>query len=316
VRFRQLGNSGLTVSAVGLGTNNFGGACDVDQPKAVIQAALDCGITFFDCGDNYGGGTAETILGDGLQKHRRHVIIATKFGRPMPGLENEQARGSRRYVQLAIEGSLRRLNTDYIDLYYLHWPDPLTPIVETLRALDDLVRAGKVCYIACSNVVAWHVADWDWTARAHNTTRFIAVQNPGNLLDRPLDPAITAACQHYGIGLVPSFPLANGLLTGKYRRDEPGPAGTRVATRQLKPDARLFDKVDALQNFGRERGRNLLEVAISGLLAQPAVASVVAGATRPEQVQANAAAGDWDLTQSDVEALRSFTISPSRTTSG
>jgi aryl-alcohol dehydrogenase-like predicted oxidoreductase len=303
VQFRQLGKSGLTVSAVGLGCNNFGTVCDADQSRAVIQQAFDSGVTFFDCGDNYGGGQAEVILGNTLASHRAEVIIASKFGRPMPGLEREVARGSRRYMHLAIEGSLRRLATDCIDLYYYHWPDPLTPIDETLSALDDLVRAGKVRYIGCSNVVAWQIADWEWTARSRNTNRFVVVQNPGNLLDRPLAPDITAACEYFGLSLVPAFPLANGLLTGKYQRDTPAPVGTRVATRGLKPDGALFDKVTRLQTFAADRGHSLIEVAISGLLAQPAVASVVAGATRPDQVQANVAAGEWELSADDRQAL-------------
>jgi aryl-alcohol dehydrogenase-like predicted oxidoreductase len=304
VRTRQLGRSGLTVSAVGLGCNNFGAVCDAEQSTAVIRAALDHGVTFFDCGDNYGGGEAERILGAALASHRQQVIIASKFGRPMPGLEHEVARGSRRYVNLAIEGSLRRLNTDYIDLYYFHWPDPLTPIAETLGAMDDLVHAGKVRYIGCSNVSAWQIADWEWTARSEHTQRFVAVQNPGNLLDRPIHPDTTAACQQYGIGLVPAFPLANGLLTGKYRREEQPPAGTRLATRKLTPDAGTYDKVDALQSFAAQRAHSLLDLAISGLLAQPAVASVVAGATRPDQVAANVAAGDWELSAEDIPELR------------
>jgi aryl-alcohol dehydrogenase-like predicted oxidoreductase len=304
MRYRQLGKSGLTVSVVGLGTNNFGTVCDSDQAKAVIRAAVDSGVTFFDCGDNYGDGRAEIMLGEALKECRRDVILATKFGRPMPGLDKEVARGSRRYVNLAMEGSLRSLNTDYIDLYYLHWPDPLTPIEETLSALDDLVSAGKVRYIACSNVAAWQVADWEWTARARRTSRFVGVQNPGNLLDRLPDADLTAVCLKYGIGMVPAFPLAHGMLTGKYRRDEPAPVGTRVATRGLKFEARTFDRLDALQQFASERGRTLLELAISGLAAQPAVSSVIAGATRPEQVRSNVAAGDWDLGDQDLIALR------------
>jgi aryl-alcohol dehydrogenase-like predicted oxidoreductase len=303
VRYRQLGSSGLTVSTIGLGTNNFGVVCDAPQAQAVIAAALDCGVTFFDCGDNYGGGEAEVMLGEALKARRSEVIIASKFGRPMPGLDKEVARGSRRYVNLAIEGSLRRLNTDYIDLYYYHWPDPLTPINETLSAMDDLVRAGKVRYIGCSNVVAWQIADWEWSARTARTSRFVVVQNPGNLLDKPLGADVTDACGRYGIGLVPAYPLAHGLLTGKYRRDEPPPPGTRVATRKMTPSQQAFDRLEALQAFGAERGRTVLEVAISGLLAQPSIDSVIAGATRPEQIRDNAAAGEWDLTTADVSAL-------------
>jgi aryl-alcohol dehydrogenase-like predicted oxidoreductase len=303
MRFRQLGSSGLTVSAVGLGCNNFGAVCDAAQSTAVIQAALEHGVTFFDCGDNYGGGTAEVVLGEALQGCRQQVVVASKFGRPMPGLEREVARGSRRYVNLAIEGSLRRLKTDYLDLYYFHWPDPLTPIQETLSALDDLVHGGKVRYVGCSNVAAWQIADWDWTARTHRTQRFVAVQNPGNLLDRPIGGDVAAACQQFGIGLVPAFPLANGLLTGKYRRDEPAPPGTRVAIRKLTPDQKIFDKIDALQEFARLRDHTLLEVAISGLLAQPAVASVVSGATHPDQVAANVAASGWEMAREDIAAL-------------
>jgi aryl-alcohol dehydrogenase-like predicted oxidoreductase len=303
VRVRQLGRSGLTVSAVGLGCNNFGAVCDADQSTSVIHAALEHGVTLFDCGDNYGGGQGEVILGEALGVHRQQVIVSSKFGRPMPGLEHEVARGSRRYVNLAIEGSLRRLKTDYLDLYYYHWPDPLTPIEETLAALDDVVRSGKARYIACSNVAAWQIADWEWTARSRGTQRFIGVQNPGNLLDRPLNPDVTAACRKYEIGLVPAFPLANGLLTGKYRRDEPAQPGTRLATRKLTPDQRVFDRLDALQEFACARGRTLLELAIGGLLAQPAIASVVSGATRPEQVAANVTAGEWELSADDVAAL-------------
>ena len=303
MRVRQLGHSGLTVSAVGLGCNNFGVACDAEQSTAVIQAAFERGVTLFDCGDNYGGGQAEVILGAALRAHRQQVILSSKFGRPMPGLDQETARGSRRYIHLAIEGSLRRLQTDYLDLYYYHWPDPLTPIDETLTALDDLVRAGKVRYIACSNVAAWQIADWEWTARSRGTQRFIAVQNPGNLLDRPLAADVTLACEQYQIGLVPAFPLANGLLTGKYRRAAPPPAGTRLATRNVTPDPRVFDRLEALQAFAEQRERSILELAISGLLAQPAVASVISGATRPDQVEANVAASEWELTPADVAAL-------------
>jgi aryl-alcohol dehydrogenase-like predicted oxidoreductase len=269
----------------------------------VIDQAFDSGVTFFDCGDNYGGGRAEGILGEVLKHRRQQVIITTKFGRPMFGLENEIARGSRHYIYRAVEGSLTRLKTDYIDLYYYHWPDPHTPVEETLRTLDDLVRDGKVRYIGCSNVAAWQIADWVWTARMHNYVRFISVQNPGNLLNRPLGVEVTDACQHYGLGMVPAYPLANGLLTGKYRFGEPPPPETRLANAGVPTDQATFERLQQLTDFAGQCGRSLLDIAIGGLAAQPGVTSVIAGATRAEQVKANVAAGEWQPSREELEGL-------------
>jgi aryl-alcohol dehydrogenase-like predicted oxidoreductase len=304
MRYRQLGNSGLTVSVVGLGGNNFGPVCDAAQTQEIVNAALDAGITLFDCADNYGGaGVSEKLLGAALKDHRQDVVLSSKFGRPFPGLEKEVARGSRRYMMRALEGSLQRLGTDYLDLYYLHWPDPLTPIEETLRAMDDAVKQGKVRYIASSNTSAVQMLDWDWIARTQGTSRMIAAQNPGNLLDKPIPADMSAVAQKYGIGLIPSYPLAHGLLTGKYKRGEAPAAGTRFATRKLSVEDAAMDKVDKLAAFGQERGHSLLEVAISGLAAQPGVTSVIAGVTKPEQVKGNVEAGQWDLSAEDVKEL-------------
>ena len=300
---RQLGNSGLTVSVVGLGCNNFGTRCDLEQTRAVVEAALDEGITLLDTADIYGNrGDSERFLGEALKGHRDDVVLATKFGMDMGGGPTE-ARGSRWYIRRAVEGSLRRLQTDHIDLYQLHVPDSKTPIDETLAALDELVTDGKVLYIGSSNFAGWQIADAEWVARNGGGSRFISAQNWYNLLERAPETELVPACLRFGIGVLPFFPLASGLLTGKYRRGAEAPAGTRLAGRIDRTPSATFDMVEALQAFADERGLSLLEVAIGGLASRPAVASVIAGATRPEQVKANAAAGAWVPSDDDKAAL-------------
>jgi aryl-alcohol dehydrogenase-like predicted oxidoreductase len=306
VRYRQLGSSELTVSVVGLGCTNFGKRTDLEQTRAVVQTALDAGVNFLDTADIYGGqGASETHLGQVLRGRRDEVVLATKFGADMGGavLPPDVPRGSRRYVRAAVEGSLRRLDTDRIDLYQLHEPDPRTPVEETLGALDELVREGSVRYVGSSNLAAWQIADADWTARTAGTAAFVSVQNEYSLLVRDVEAEVVPACRHYGLGLLPYFPLSAGLLTGKYARDRP-PVGRLAEPKYagLLTDTAL-DTVEALRRFAQERGRGLLDVAIGGLAAQPAVASVIAGATRPDQVLANVAAGEWAPTPEDLAAL-------------
>lgn len=294
---RQLGRSGLTVSAVGLGCNTLGATVPADDAPAVVHAALDAGVTFFDTADIYGGtpGQSEEILGRALGRHRADVVVATKFGMDVDGLNGPDwgVRGSRRYVRRAIEGSLRRLGTDHVDLYQLHTPDPRTPIEETLDALDDLVRDGLVRYVGSSNFRAWQVVDADWTARSRGTARFVSAQNEYSLLNRSAEAELVPALRATGVGLLPYFPLASGLLTGKYRRGEQAPAGTRLTRRPERLAAADFDRIEALERIAAQAGVSLLALAIGGLAAQPAVASVIAGARTPDQVRANVAAGAW-----------------------
>jgi aryl-alcohol dehydrogenase-like predicted oxidoreductase len=305
--YRQLGESGLAVSVVGLGCNNFGGRIDADRTRDVVAEALDAGITLFDTADSYGSrpGESEEMLGRALGERRSEVVVATKFGSDLDGTLGPDwgARGSRRYIRLAVEASLRRLRTDWIDLYQLHWPDPRTPIDETLSALDELVAEGKVRYIGSSNLTAWQVVDADWVARSNGMSRFISAQNQYSLLERDIERDLVPACEHAGIGVLPYFPLASGLLTGKYRRGDEAPAGTRLASRPERLAAANFDRIEALDGYARERGISMLDVAIGGLAAQPAVASVIAGATSPEQVRANVAAGAWQPSLADLAAL-------------
>ena len=293
MRYRQLGNSGLTVSVVGLGCNNFGGRIGMDASRQVIDAAIDHGISLFDTADTYGDrGGSEEIIGRVLGQRRDEVVLATKFGHDM-GRGDKEARGGRRYVRMAVEASLRRLRTDHIDLYQLHSPDPRTPITETLAALDELVAEGKVRYLGCSNFAAWQVADADWEARAGGFERFVSAQNEYSLLERGAEVELLAACRRFGVGVLPYFPLARGLLTGKYRRGEAMPAGTRLSGQEI--DEVTFDRIEALDGFAKERGHTLLDFAFAGLLAHREVSSVIAGATRPEQVAANVTAGEWEL---------------------
>ena len=303
MRFRRLGESALTVSVVGLGCNNFGRRIDLDATREVVHAALDAGITLFDTADIYG--ESEDFLGEVLGSARSDIVLATKFGMDMGGKLGPDwgARGSRRYIRKAVESSLRRLRTDWIDLYQLHAPDPHTPIEETLAALDELVDEGKVRYVGCSNFSGWQLADADWTARTRGLERFISAQNHYSLIERGVESELVPACERYGVGVLPFYPLANGLLSGKYRRGEAAPEGSRLAARPEWLSDERFDRVEALEAYAEQRGVSLLDVAIGGLAAQPAVASVIAGATKPEQVRANVAAGGWVPSQDDLRAL-------------
>lgn len=311
MEYRNLGSTGLKVSVAGIGCNNFGMRCDAARSAAVVHAALDQGINFFDTADVYGGARSEEILGQAIAgRDRTDILIATKFAMPMG--EGPLKKGaSRQYVCSAVEASLRRLNTDYIDLYQQHAPDPSTPVEETLRALDDLVRAGKVRYFGNSNFSGWQIADADWTARHHGLNRYVTAQNHYNLLDRRIEKEVLPACRQFGLGLLPYFPLASGLLTGKYQRGKAAPEGTRLANFGERGKAALsdqnFDVVEALDAFARDRGHTLLELALSWLASQPEVSSVIAGATRPEQVAANAQAVGWQLSKEEMKTLSELT---------
>lgn len=306
MEYRRLGTSGLKVSEIGLGCNNFGMRIDQAQTSAVVSAALDAGVTFFDTADVYGATQSEVMLGKALGSRRHDVVVATKFGNPI-GAAPYAGGGSRRYVVTAIEASLKRLGTDYIDLYQIHRPDPQTPIEETLQALDDLVRAGKVRYIGCSNFEGWRIADADWTARTGRLHRFVSAQNNYSLLERRLEREVLPACERFGLGLLPFFPLASGLLTGKYRRGEPPPDGTRLAVWGARGaevmSERNFDRVEKLADWAAARGRTLLELAFAWLLSRPAVSSVIAGATSPAQIAANAATAGWRLTAEEADQV-------------
>jgi aryl-alcohol dehydrogenase-like predicted oxidoreductase len=311
VEQRNLGRSGLIVSAVGLGCNNFGGRVDEKATRAVVHKALDCGITFFDGADTYGvQGASEEFLGKALAGHRNQVVLATKFARPMDR-EGRLQGASRRYIMAAVEASLKRLNTDHIDLYYQHIADPKTPIEETLRALDDLVRQGKIRYIACSTLSAWQVVEAQWTSIHFNLARYACCQERYNLLERELDRELMPVIQSYGLGLIPFSPLANGLLTAKYRRNEPPPAGARLTTTTQAAARYLTERnwaiVERLEAFCAARGHSLLELAIGWLLHRPGVASVIAGATRPEQVEANVRAAEWALSREDMDEIDRLT---------
>jgi aryl-alcohol dehydrogenase-like predicted oxidoreductase len=304
---RTLGHSGLQVSEIGLGCNNFGGRIDLDASRTVVHAALDAGITFFDTADVYGDkGGSEEYLGRILGERRKDVVLATKFGSAMDEATGRKG-ASRRYIMMAVEASLKRLGTDWIDLYYVHWPDPLTPIDETLRALDDLVRQGKVRYIGSSNFPAWQVVEAEWIAREVHLNHFICAENEYSLLVRDAERELLPALSAYGLGLVPYFPLASGLLTGKYRRGQEAPRDSRLAQWSSLGERYLTDEnwdiLERLQRFCAERGHSLLELAFSWLLARPQVASVIAGATKPEQIEQNAKVADWALSPDEAEAV-------------
>jgi len=309
--YRQVGASGLTVSAVGLGCNQIGRKLDLDATSAIVDAAIDAGMTMFDTADVYGSypGASEELLGQALDGRRDAVVVATKFGMSMQGatLPGHEARGSRRYIRVAVEGSLRRLRTDHIDLYQLHRPDPQTPIEETLEALDEIVREGKVRYIGSSNFAGWQIVDADWAARVSGTARFVSAQNEYSLLERGIETDVVPAAEHVGVGVIPYFPLSRGLLTGKYRRGEPARAGTRLADSAHVLDDADWDVLESLEKFADMRGVSLLDVAIGGLAAQPGVATVIAGATRPEQIRANAAAVSWEPDALDLIELDDIT---------
>jgi len=300
-----LGASGLVVSALGIGCNAFGRRIDLDGVKDVVASALEHGVTFFDTADSYGAGVSETMLGAAVSGHRDQVIIATKFGMDMgevyPGARANRA--SRGYIIRAAEGSLHRLGTDHIDLYQLHTPDRITPIEETLAALSDLVHAGKVRYIGCSNMAAWEVADARAVADAIGAEHFISAQNEYSLYNRSAEVELVPALEHYGMSLIPYFPLAYGLLTGKYHAHEDAPAGSRLATETSRLDGADWDVVEGLRAFAQDRGILMADVALGGLRAQPAVDTVIAGATSGAQVAANARSVEWTPTPGDLEAL-------------
>jgi aryl-alcohol dehydrogenase-like predicted oxidoreductase len=307
MRYRPLGNSGLQVSVVGLGCNNFGRRLNVEQTRSVVDAAIDTGITLLDTAETYGGaGQSEEMLGEVLAGRRDQVVLATKFGSQAGDMGYglaAGARGSRSYIRRAVEQSLRRLRTDYIDLYQIHTPDPVTPIEETLSALSDLVRAGVVRYIGHSNFSGVQLAAAAAAAREINAAPFISAQNHWSLLDRQAELDVVPAAVGFGLGVLPYFPLANGLLTGKIRRGV-GPAdGTRLAGRAEYITDDKLDKVEALVTWSEQHGRTLLEVAIGGLAALPGCASVIAGATSAEQVRANAAAGEWQPTAAELAEI-------------
>ena len=310
MEYRNLGRSGLQVSTIGLGCNNFGMRCDYDQTVAVVNKALDLGITLFDTADVYGGqGKSEEFLGKALGSRRQEVIVATKFASPMG--EGPLNRGaSRRYIMSACDASLRRLNTDYIDLYQIHRPDSSTPIEETMSALDDLVTAGKVRYIGHSNFSGWQTAEAHYVSQRDRLTPFISAQNEYSLLDRRVEGELVPAVQKFEVSVLPFFPLASGFLTGKYRQGEALPEGTRLAgagpmANRLLND-RNFETLGKLETFAREHSHSMLELAIGWLANKAYVGSVIAGATRPEQVEQNAAAADWKMTSeemAEVDAL-------------
>lgn len=302
---RRLGDSELEVSAVGLGCNNFGRRLDRDGTAAVLEAALAEGITFFDTADTYGdGGASEALMGEVLEGRRDEFVIATKFGMEMKGLKGvpEAPRGSREYIRWAIEGSLRRLRVERIDLYQYHQPDGETPIAETLAALDELVREGLVSAIGCSNFTAAELEEADRVARERDLARFVTLQNEYSLLEREIEAEVAPTCERLGVSILPYYPLYKGLLTGKYRRGERAPEGTRL-TGDSPGTEEEFDVVEALRAFAEERGIEMIDVAIGALLAQPAVGSVIAGATKPEQVRANVRALRWEPSDEDLAEL-------------
>jgi len=307
MEIRNLGQSGLRVSSIGLGCNNFGGRIDEAATRAVIHKALDLGITLFDTADVYGErGGSEAVMGRLLGDDRKRIVLATKFAAAMDD-SGEMAGGSRRYIMAAVEDSLRRLKTDWIDLYQMHRTDSRTPIEETLRALDDLIRQGKVRYIGCSNFPAWQMTEAAWTARSAGLNGFVSCQDEYSLVHRAPEAELLPAARKLGFGLLPYFPLASGLLTGKYRRNTPLPAGTRLASTQRLADRYLTERnwqiAEKLADFAESRGHTMLQLAFSWLLAQSPVASVIAGATRPDQLEQNVQAGDWALTTNELAEI-------------
>jgi aryl-alcohol dehydrogenase-like predicted oxidoreductase len=307
---RHLGRSEIEVSVVGLGCNNFGRRLDLDGTAAVLEAALGAGITLLDTADTYGDGESERLIGEVLAGRSEEVVLATKFGMQMDGDAPATPRGSREYIRWAIEGSLERLGVDRVDLYQYHKPDGTTPLEETLAALDELVREGLVRAIGCSNFSAAQLEEAERASRERGLVRFETLQNEYSLLERGIEAEVAPVCERLGVSILPFFPLASGLLTGKYRRGEAAPEGTRLAGRGQAGEEGQFDLVEALEAFAAERGVGVLDVAIAGLAAQPAVASVIAGATKPEQVAANVAAIDWRPDADDLAELDRIAPSP------
>ena len=307
MEYRNLGSSGLRVSLVGLGCNNFGMRLDLEQTRAVVDRAFDLGITLFDTADMYGGrGGSETQLGKILGHRRKDIVLASKFGMAMSD-DGTKIGASRRYIMSAVEDSLRRLKTDWIDLYQLHQPDPLTPLDETMQALDDLVTQGKIRYIGCSNLPSWQVVESQWISKSMGLNRFVSCQDEYNILNRNVEAELIPAMQKYGCGLLPYFPLASGLLTGKYKRTEM-PEGARLtdmptfANRIYLTDEN-FDIVDNLNKFAHKTGHSILELAFGWMASRPTTASIIAGATKPEQIDANVAAVNWVLSQSEIDEV-------------
>ncbi len=337
MEYRNLGRSGLVVSVVGLGCDNFGHRCDAEQSAAIVHRAMDLGITFFDTADIYGpGGLSEEYLGKALRGRRQDAVIATKFVGPTGSYTGLLHMGtSRRHIMNAVEGSLRRLGTDFIDLYQVHFPYPGVPIEETLRALDDLVRQGKVRYIGCSNFAAWQIVNANWVARSERLTRFVSAQNAYNLLDRQIEKELVPACLELGVGILPYFPLASGFLTGKYRRGQAKPAGARLANerptteyltgvpdavvrqvnaellRWVTPEsiftAQNYELLAKLEAFASSRGHAVLDLAVAWLVGQPGVSSVLVGASRVEQIEQNVQAADWRLTLEELAEVNELT---------
>ena len=307
MEYRNLGSSGLRVSLVGLGCNNFGMRLDLEQTRAVVDRAFDLGITLFDTADMYGGrGGSETQLGKILGHRRKDIVLASKFGMAMSD-DGTKIGASRRYIMSAVEDSLRRLKTDWIDLYQLHQPDPLTPLDETMQALDDLVTQGKIRYIGCSNLPSWQVVESQWISKSMGLNRFVSCQDEYNILNRDIEAELIPAMQKYGCALLPYFPLASGLLTGKYKRTEM-PEGARLtdmptfANRIYLTDEN-FDIVDNLHKFANKTGHSILELAFGWMASRPTTASIIAGATKPEQIDANVAAVNWVLSQSEIDEV-------------
>ncbi len=308
MQYRRLGDSGLEVSAIGLGTNNFGDNSrwpfhmGPEEVAALIHASLDAGVNTLDTANAYGEGRSEEYIGRALKGRREDAVIATKVhGRMGEGPNREGL--SRKAIMHEVEQSLRRLQTDYIDLYQLHQIDHATPIEETMRALDDLVRDGKVRYVGCSNFEAWRLCEAVWTARTAGLAPMVSVQPPYSMLNRDVERELLPVCDRYGIGVLPYFPLEHGLLTGKYRRGQPPPADSRLAVHGAPLQAADFDLIEALAGFAESRGHTLLELAFAWLLSRPSVSSVIAGATRPEQIRANAAAVHWRLSEEELESV-------------
>ena len=306
MEYRKLGSSGLQVSVVGLGTNNFGGRIDEAQSVTVVRQALDEGINFIDTANIYGRGVSEERIGVALKGLREDVLIATKVSGAMGDGPNSKG-NSRHHIMEQVDASLRRLQTDYIDLYQMHFPDSSTPIEETLRALDDLVHQGKVRYIGCSNFSAWQTCEAIWTSRSLNLSSFVSVQPEYSMLSRGVERELIPFCEEYNLGVLPYFPLASGFLTGKYRRGEPVPDGTRLASNARAQERTLTDAnfamLERLENFAEERGHPMVELAIAWLLGNSSVSSVIAGATKADQVIANAKASGWQLAESDMEEV-------------
>ncbi len=306
MQYRQLGASGLQVSAIGLGANNFGGRLDAGRTEAVVHAALASGVNMIDTSNSYGGGYSEEFIGRALKGKRHQAVIATKVSSRVADGPNNSG-NSRKHICEQVDISLRKLGTDYIDLYQIHWWDPNTPIEETLRALDDLIRAGKVRYVGCSNFSAWQVCESHWTAKTLGINGFVSMQPRYSMLYRQPEVEMIPFCEKYGVGVLPYYPLENGFLTGKYRRGQPAPDGARLAQNDRGTlTSRNFDILEKLDEFSSERGHTILELAFAWLLASPVVSSVIAGATRPEQVEVNAASADWSLTSDDLKEVNAI----------